>query len=107
MKLKFNSLAVLLGFVFGAMAVPRISCAEVSSYPEFAQHKLPENVTPAFISIDELVAEVKAGSKPLIVDVRSAEEFQQGHILGSISAPLQNFASYAPSMPKDRLLVLY
>jgi 3-mercaptopyruvate sulfurtransferase SseA len=81
--------------------------ADPSKYPEFAQQTLPANITPALINIEELVAEIKAGAKPVIVDVRTAEEFSELHILGAVSAPLGEFKDYLKSMPRDRPIVLY
>lgn len=81
--------------------------ADPSKYPEFAQQQLPDNITPEFIHIDELVAELNAGAKPLIIDVRSDEEYREVHILGAVSAPLGEFKSYLKSIPRDRPLVLY
>ena len=46
--------------------------ADPSKYPQFAQQSLPANVPLALISIEELVSEVKAGKKPLIIDVRTS-----------------------------------
>lgn len=95
-------------FVAGSVTLwPAGAGADPSKYPQFAQQKLPEDVTPAFISIDELVAELKAGAKPLIIDVRSAEEFREAHILGAVSAPLAEFKDYLKSIPRDRPIVLY
>lgn len=109
MKSKFKPSAILLTLLSltGLTLVARVSSADPSRYPQFAQQNLPETVTPAFISIDELVTAVKAGTKPLIIDVRSAEEFQESHILGSVSAPLRDFADYIDRIPRDRLVVLY
>jgi hypothetical protein len=109
MKPMPNSFTVLTAFVVvvGILGIAQHAYADSSKYPQFAQQQLPDNVTPAFIYIDELVAEVKAGTKPLIIDVRSAGEFHETHILGSFSAPLENFASYIATIPKDRLVVLY
>jgi len=81
--------------------------ADPSRYPEFAQQSLPADVTPAFISIDELVEGLKAGKKPLIIDVRTEEEYREAHILGARSAPLGQFNAYLQSIPRDRPLVLY
>ena len=81
--------------------------ADPSRYPEFAQKSLPANVTPSFISIDDLVEDVKAGKKPLIIDVRSEEEYREAHILGAQSAPLAEFKAYLRSVPRDRPVVLY
>ncbi len=93
-------LAAMYSFYSSAQADP-------SRYPEFAQQALPANVTPSFISIDELVKDVKAGKKPLIIDVRSEEEYREVHILSALSAPLAQFKAHLPSIPKDRPVVLY
>ena len=81
--------------------------ADPSRYPEFAQQALPANITPSFISIEELVEDLKAGEKPLIIDVRSEEEYSEVHILGARSAPLGQFKAYLQSIPKNRPVVLY
>ena len=81
--------------------------ADPSRYPEFAQQSLPANVALSFISIDELVEDVKAGKKPLIIDVRPEEEYREVHILSALSAPLAQFKAYLPSIPRDRPVALY
>jgi 3-mercaptopyruvate sulfurtransferase SseA len=78
-----------------------------SKYPQFAQQTLPENVTPTFIGVEQLVADIKAGVKPVIIDVRTAEEYREAHILGAVSAPLEEFKDYLRSIPRDRPVVLY
>jgi hypothetical protein len=81
--------------------------ADPSKYPQFAQETLPDNITPTFIHIEELVAELNSGAQPLIIDVRTEEEYREVHILGAVSAPLGEFKSYLKSIPRDRPLVLY
>ena len=81
--------------------------ADPSKYPEFAQQSLPADITPEFIGIDQLVADLKAGAKPMLIDVRTKEEFDDVHILGAQSAPLAEFKEYLKSIPRDRPLVLY
>ena len=81
--------------------------ADPSKYPEFAQQSLADNVPLALINIEDLVAELKSGIKPLIIDVRTAEEFREVHILGAASAPLAEFKDYVKSIPRDRPVVLY
>ena len=88
-------------------ATPGSGRADPSKYPQFAQQQLPKDITPSLIAVDELAAEIKKGAKPLIVDVRSTEEFNEAHIRGAISAPLANFRDHIKSIPKDRLTVLY
>jgi hypothetical protein len=85
----------------------RSAYANPSKYPEFAQQSLPDNITPAFIHIEELVAELNSGVQPLIIDVRTEGEYRELHILGAVSAPLGEFKSYLKSIPRDRPVVLY
>jgi hypothetical protein len=80
--------------------------ADPSKYPQFAQQK-PVDVTPALLSVDQLVNEVTSGKKPLIVDVRTTEEYSEAHILSAISAPLAEFDAHIKAIPNDRLVVLY
>jgi hypothetical protein len=88
--------------VFGTYSLAQ---ADLSKYPQFAQQSPPANVS--LISVDELVKEIQAGKKPLIIDVRSQEEYREVHILGAQSAPLPEFNGYLKSIPKDRLVILY
>ena len=81
--------------------------ADPSKYPEFAQQTLPENVTPVFINVDELIELVKAGTKPMIIDVRTDEEFIEAQILGAVSAPLAEFKNFVKNIPRDRPVALY
>jgi hypothetical protein len=81
--------------------------ADPSKYPQFAQQTPSSNVPLSFVSVDQLVEEIKTGKKPLILDVRTEEEYREVHILGSVSAPLQSFKSHVDNIPKDRLVILY
>jgi 3-mercaptopyruvate sulfurtransferase SseA len=100
-------LGLALTVATAALSAAEGTFADPTRYPQIAQQKLPQNVSPDFISVDDLVAEVKAGEKPLIVDVRSSEEFTEAHILGSVSAPITEFASHIERIPRDRPVVLY
>ena len=88
-------------------SLPAPAGADPSKYPEFAQQQLPDGITPEFISVEELVTDLKAGKKPLIIDVRSEEEYREVHILSALNAPLGEFTYYLNSIPRDRPLVLY
>jgi 3-mercaptopyruvate sulfurtransferase SseA len=98
-----------LFFVLASLALlpatQRPATADPSKYPQFAQQSPPANVS--LISVDELVQEITAGTKPMIIDVRSEEEYREVHILGALSAPLPEFNAYSQSIPKDRLVILY
>jgi 3-mercaptopyruvate sulfurtransferase SseA len=97
----------LVGGGVAVLLLPQTLNADSSKYPQFAQQTLPENVTPTFIGVEQLVADIKAGVKPVIIDVRTAEEYREAHILGAVSAPLDEFKDYLKSIPRDRPVVLY
>src|SRR5262245_37546646 len=103
--MKLGLLVIAFGSWAAFLTAGQPAQADPSKYPQFAQQSPPANVS--LISIDELVGEVKAGKKPLIIDVRTAEEFGEAHILGAVSAPLGEFSAYVESIPKDRLVILY
>ena len=42
-----------------------------------------------------------------IIDVRSAEDFKQGHLPTAINLPLQELPGKLSSLPKDKTLVTY
>jgi len=96
----FLVFAVLLLNALAAQADP-------AKYPQFAQQSLPQEIKPEFVSVAALAAELKKGAKPLIIDVRSAAEFQEAHIAGAVSAPLEHFRDHIKSIPRDRTAVLY
>jgi rhodanese-related sulfurtransferase len=43
----------------------------------------------------------------LIVDVRTAEEFAQGHFPGAVNVPAEEFARRAADLPKDKPIILH
>jgi hypothetical protein len=98
--------ASLLLLALSVLAAP-LAHADPAKYPLFAQQTLPPDVKAEFISVDALAAELKKGAKPVIIDVRSADEFQQAHIAGAVSAPLDQFRDHMKSIPRDRMTILY
>ncbi len=48
-----------------------------------------------------------AADKYVFVDLRSAEDFDKGHVKGAISAPLAALQDKAKTFPKDKTVVLY
>lgn len=105
--LSLRKIRLLAIVIISLLSSYRAASADPSKYPQFAQQSLPANVPLALISIEELVTEVKAGKKPLIIDVRTAAEYKEVHILGSVSAPLAEFKDHLRSIPRDRPVVLY
>ena len=45
--------------------------------------------------------------RPVIIDVRTTDEYNQGHIKGAVSYPGADIAAVAGKIPKDKLVVAY
>jgi rhodanese-related sulfurtransferase len=48
---------------------------------------------PGTISPDELARRIEAGDAPLVLDVRTVQEFRDGHIPGAVNVPVHELAS--------------
>jgi 3-mercaptopyruvate sulfurtransferase SseA len=96
---------------FAVMAAPfvdsEVARADPSKYPQYAQQTLPADVKPEFIKVELLVNDIINRKTPLIIDVRSVEEYQEVHIKGAVSIPLAEFESRVKEIPRDRPVVLY
>lgn len=95
--------AIVLGLFFCAGEL----AANPTKYPQYAQQQLPAGVVPDFINLDQLVEQITGGKKPLMIDVRSSEEYEEAHIKAAISIPLGEIPLHLKEIPKDRPVVLY
>jgi 3-mercaptopyruvate sulfurtransferase SseA len=81
--------------------------ADPGKYPQYAEQQLPKDVTPEFIRLTDLVDDIIGKKKVAIIDVRSREEYEESHIKGAISVPVNEVGARAGEIPKDGLAVLY
>jgi hypothetical protein len=59
------------------------------------------------IKVEELVKAVKEG-RAVVVDIRVAEAYEEEHIKGAVSIPLEEIRERAPKeLPADKLIVTY
>jgi len=64
--------------------------------------------TPPRIALAEFKALYdNPAQRPVIVDVRAADAYAQGHIAGAISVPGSDLAAQLAKLPKDKLIVAY
>jgi rhodanese-related sulfurtransferase len=54
----------------------------------------------------ELLARMKSGSV-ILIDVRPREEFEQGHLPGAVSVPLEDVSKWAKTAPRRKQVVAY
>jgi phage shock protein E len=76
------------------MRVPLIAAALVLA---LACQPAPPHAKSS-ISNAELAAELRKGAAPVILDVRSPEEYRAGHIPGSLNVPLDQLAARLPEL---------
>lgn len=60
-------------------------------------------VTPAAVA--ERIGDPQTA--PLLLDVRTAQEFGAGHVPGAVNIPVQELESRLAQVPKDREVVVY
>ena len=89
------------------LALRRTAESQLAELPAVAREYLgdPEGFEP--IGRDELARRMEAGTV-VVIDVRPAEEFEQGHIAGAVSVPLDALRSWArDDAPKRKQIVAY
>jgi 3-mercaptopyruvate sulfurtransferase SseA len=64
-------------------------------------------VAVPFITVADLHALLVQGTAPVLVDVRSREEYEARYIPGASSIPLTEITQRAPEIPRGPLVVLY
>ena len=66
------------------------------------------SATPPRLPIDEFKKLYdNQATRPMIIDVRAVEAFNEGHIVGAVSMPEANIDSLVAQIPKDSLVVAY
>jgi rhodanese-related sulfurtransferase len=89
------------------LSLRRTAESQLAELPAVAREYLgdPEGFAP--IDRDELVRRIEAGTV-VVIDVRPAEEFEQGHISGAVSVPLEALKTWArDDAPKRKQIVAY
>jgi phage shock protein E len=65
-------------------------------------------MSPGIISPETYVSEFVNGDRDyFLLDVRTPEEYDEGHIAGAVNIPVQVLDQYLSSVPEDRDVVLY
>jgi hypothetical protein len=59
------------------------------------------------VSLEQLKEKLDAGAELVLVDVRSQEAFDEGHIPGAISIPWEEMEARYTELPRDREIVTY
>jgi 3-mercaptopyruvate sulfurtransferase SseA len=60
-----------------------------------------------FVGVDEVRKLQQSPRRPLLIDVRSADEFRDAHIAGAVNIPLGEIERRQGEVPREGLVVLY
>lgn len=61
---------------------------------------------PKMVTVDDLKAAL-SNPKVFVIDVRTPQEFAQGHVRGAVNWPLQEIERWWNRVPKDRLVYIH
>ncbi len=78
----------------------RVAALQATLTPVIGAPAECDHITP-----EELASQLGASDAPLVLDVRDAEEYAEGHLVGAVNRPMDDLASAA--LPTDRLIVTY
>lgn len=84
---------------FGAAKDPIVIAGMVASN---AFHGRSQVVTPR-----ELAAQLGSSTPPMVIDVRSPEERERGHIAGAINVPIDSLRESMSMIPRDKPVVVH
>lgn len=111
MKAITHSLLLVAVLVFLGACLPAAPSAEVpgnSASPAVQPPSIDSSKLPATLGYEDLTRLLADGSaKVLLLDVRTQEEFNQGHIAGAVLNPFDALETMFKEQDKSRPIVLY
>jgi rhodanese-related sulfurtransferase len=105
------TLAVMLGVVaMAANAVEPAAATKAATVPAAVpapSAPAPQVALPAMSQAALLEHQAKHADHLFVLDVRSPEEFREGHVPGAVNVPYDQIAARIAEVPKDKDVVLY
>lgn len=99
-----NNRTLLIGVVVAALLLAVAGIALLGGGPETAQ----AGEAVALLSPDQYEQQfLDANQGHLLLDVRTAEEFNSGHIPGAVNIPVESLANRLSEVPGDQPVVVY
>ncbi|MGL6224271.1 MAG: rhodanese-like domain-containing protein [Steroidobacteraceae bacterium] len=107
-----TALAVLLGGVaMAANAAEPAAATKAASVPAAvptaSAPAAPQTALPEMSQAALLEHQAKHADHLFVLDVRSPEEFREGHVPGAVNVPYDQIAARIAEVPKDKDVVLY
>jgi 3-mercaptopyruvate sulfurtransferase SseA len=98
---------LVVSWLILAAGVSSLALANPSDYPEFAQQRVDAAIPIRFIAPPEVKQRLDTSAPTVIVDVRDAMAYDQGHLPGAISIPLTTLPLRMTEIMRDVPVVLY
>ena len=107
---------VLAIAIQAGMTVFDLEQAELCYAPQYGSAKDPVNmvgfVAAGFVrgdhpQVDVAAVEPSADPRPLVLDVRTPQEYARGHVPGAVNLPVDELRSRLGEVPRDRPIVTY
>lgn len=102
MTKRFRDASLLAAALAAMVAIGALACTDAATDPAAS--------TAATVTGDELAARLGAGDAPLILDVRTPEEYEAGRVPGAINIPHTELAARLEELgpgARDREVVVY
>lgn len=96
---KFTALLLVLLFTTGAFAGCVQNADPVVAAAKSYLANLSEDKNMIFVP--ELFEKMDAGEEMLIIDVRSEEDYAEGHLIGAVNIPYATVGDYVEQIPDD------
>ncbi|MGE3536333.1 MAG: rhodanese-like domain-containing protein [Candidatus Tectimicrobiota bacterium] len=81
--------------------------ANPHNYPQFAQQQVDPAIPITFVKVHQVKQRLDDGSPQMLVDVRTPEEYAQGHLPRAVSMPLGTLLGRMAEIPRSIPIVLY
>lgn len=59
------------------------------------------------LTVEEAYDRIRTGEDMIIVDVRTRDEYREGHLMNSRSIPMEDFKKHMNRIPRDKPVLLY
>ena len=108
MSQAISSLQRLLVLMIGLLMVPSPgTMANPHDYGQFAQQEVSKDIPVAFITSESVKKRLDKGAPQWLVDVRDRTSYDQSHLPGAVSVPLEELPQRFVEIPRDIPVVLY
>ncbi|MCC7054343.1 MAG: FAD-dependent oxidoreductase [Gemmatimonadaceae bacterium] len=112
---RIDALAMAL---LGGMTVHDLATADLAYAPPYSSANDPLNMAAfvagndlsgysPLITADALQAELASAAPPVVLDVRTAAEFSEGHFCDALHVPVDELRGRLNELPRDRAIVVH